>query len=159
MATAMTSSPHLQREERGATLVEFVIVLPILAALVLGIMSFGTAHAQRLALTNAAREGARYGATLPVSAPNWAQTVSDVTTASATGELDAGVPGRSVCVALNSGSGWSGTSGAPCFNDGRPANEPRVQVLVGRTTSIEAFFFSKSMNLSGRAVVRYEANP
>jgi Flp pilus assembly protein TadG len=147
------------RDERGATLVEFVIVLPILAALVLGIMSFGTAHAQRLALTNAAREGARYGATLPVSAPNWLQTVSDVTVASATGELDAGVAGRSVCVALNSGTGWTSNSGGPCFSDGRPANEPRVQVLVKRTGSIEAFFFSKSMDLTGRAVVRYEANP
>ena len=147
------------RGERGATLVEFVIVLPILTALVLGIMSFGTAHAQRLSLTNAAREGARYGATLPVSAPNWLQTVSDVTTASATGELDAGVPGRSVCVALNSGTGWTSTGGGPCFSDGRPANEPRVQVLVKRTGSIEAFFFSKSMDLTGRAVVRYEANP
>jgi Flp pilus assembly protein TadG len=144
--------------ERGGVLVEFVIIFPIAIALALGIVSYGSAHSQKLALTNAAREGARYGATLPASTANWLQNVEDVTVASATGDLDVGVPGRSICVALNNGSGWTSTTGNPCFADGRPATEARVQVLVTRTGSLDAFFFSKAVNLSGRAVVRFEVS-
>ena len=146
------------RDERGSVLVEFVILLPVVLALTLGIISYGSAHAQKLALTNAAREGARYGATLPSSTANWLQKVEDVTVASATGDLDASAPGRSICIALNDGSGWTSTTGSPCFNDGRPATEARVQVLVGRTGSLDAFFFSRAVNLSGRAVVRFEVS-
>ena len=147
---------HDQRES-GSVLVEFVIALPIVLALVLGVITFSTAHEQKLALTNAAREGARYGATLPASTPNWLQSVQDVTVASATGDLAAGVPGRSICVALNTGTGWTSTSGGACFNDGRPASEPRVQVLVSRTGKLDSYFVSRTTTLTGRAVVRFEA--
>jgi Flp pilus assembly protein TadG len=146
------------RDQRGNVLVEFVIVLPLVLALVVGIMSFGTAHEQTLSLTNAAREGARFGATLPASSPNWLQQVQDVAVASATGDLATGVPGRSICVALNNGSTWTSTTGSnPCFADGRPATEARVQVLVTRGGKLETFFWSKTTTLTGRAVVRYEA--
>jgi Flp pilus assembly protein TadG len=146
------------RGERGNVLVEFVIAFPLVIALVVGIMSFGTAHEQKLSLTNAAREGARFGATLPASSANWLQQVQDVAVASATGDLAAGVPGRSICVALNNGSTWTSTNGSgPCFSDGRPATEARVQVLVGRSGKLETFFWSKTTTLTGRAVVRYEA--
>jgi Flp pilus assembly protein TadG len=148
---------RVRRDQRGGVLVEFVVLFPVVMALALGIISFASANSQKLALTNAAREGARYGATLPASTANWLQKVEDVTVASATGDLDTGVPGRSICVALNNGSGWTSTTGNPCFNDGRPASEARVQVLVSRTGSLDAFFFSKAVNLSGRAVVRFEA--
>jgi hypothetical protein len=145
-------------DESGATLVEFVLVLPIVLALVLGILTFGSAHEQKLALTSAAREGARFGATLPASSGNWAQQVQDVTVASATGDLDATAPGRQICVALNNGTGWSGTSGAPCFSDGRPASEARVQVMVSRSAELDAFFFKRTVTLTGKAVVRFEAS-
>lgn len=45
--------------ERGAVAVEFAIVLPVLLALVLGIMEFGRAYNTQISLTNAAREGVR----------------------------------------------------------------------------------------------------
>jgi Flp pilus assembly protein TadG len=144
--------------ERGSVLVEFVILFPLVIALALGILSYGAAHGQKLAMTNAAREAARYGATLPASTPNWLQKVEDVAVASATGDLNAGVPGRSICIALNTGTGWTSSTGSPCFDDGRPATDARVQVLAARTGSLDAFFFSRSVNLTGRAVVRFEAN-
>ncbi len=151
-----TEGPH--RGERGNVLVEFVIVLPIVVALVLGILSFGTAHEQKMSLTNAAREAARFGATLPASSGNWLQQVQDVAVASATGDLAAGVPGRSICVALNNGSSWTSTNGStPCFSDGRPSAEARVQVFVARSGKLETFFWSRTTTLTGRAVVRYEA--
>ncbi|MGH7550925.1 MAG: TadE/TadG family type IV pilus assembly protein [Gemmatimonadota bacterium] len=47
--------------ERGQSLVEFAIALPILMAIVIGIFEFGMAWNQRQVITNAAREGARAG--------------------------------------------------------------------------------------------------
>lgn len=46
-------------EESGSTAVEFAILLPLLLSLVLGIAEFGRAYNVQIALTNAAREGAR----------------------------------------------------------------------------------------------------
>jgi Flp pilus assembly protein TadG len=47
------------RRERGQTLVEFTLVLPILATLILGIIQLGIAFHDYLALTDAVRTGAR----------------------------------------------------------------------------------------------------
>ncbi|MGH2395070.1 MAG: TadE/TadG family type IV pilus assembly protein [Candidatus Limnocylindria bacterium] len=47
------------REERGQSLVEFAIALPLLLAIVIGIFEFGRAWNVRQVVTNAAREGAR----------------------------------------------------------------------------------------------------
>jgi Flp pilus assembly protein TadG len=48
--------------ERGQALVEFALVLPILATLILGIVQFGVVFHDYLALTDAVRAGARTGA-------------------------------------------------------------------------------------------------
>ena len=45
--------------ERGAELVEFALVLPLLLLLVLGIVDFGFLFQRFEVVTNAAREGAR----------------------------------------------------------------------------------------------------
>src|SRR5690242_8894207 len=65
--------------ERGAVAVEFALVLPLLGMLLFGIVSFGLAFSDRIALVNTVREGARFGA----SASNdslWAPAVVDRTT-------------------------------------------------------------------------------
>lgn len=46
-------------EERGQSLVEFVIALPVLLVIVFGIIEFATAWRTYQIITNAAREGAR----------------------------------------------------------------------------------------------------
>lgn len=50
------------RSERGAELVEFALVLPMLLLLGLGICDFGMLFQRYEIVTNAAREGARAGA-------------------------------------------------------------------------------------------------
>jgi Flp pilus assembly protein TadG len=50
------------KNERGQTMVEFALVLPILVVLVLAIAQFGVAFNHYLALTDAARAAARQGA-------------------------------------------------------------------------------------------------
>lgn len=48
-----------QRNDRGASAVEFALVLPILMLLICGIVDFGRAFNARITLTNAAREAVR----------------------------------------------------------------------------------------------------
>ncbi len=55
------------RGDSGATLVEFAIILPVFAMLLLGMFSAGIALNDKQELTHAIREGARYGATIPAS--------------------------------------------------------------------------------------------
>ncbi|NKX52544.1 pilus assembly protein, partial [Arthrobacter deserti] len=50
---------HRPNAERGAVAVEFALILPILVALLLGIMEFGRAYYTQITLANAAREAAR----------------------------------------------------------------------------------------------------
>jgi Flp pilus assembly protein TadG len=50
---------HRHRDERGAAVVEFALILPILVLFVFGIVEFGRAYSARIELTGAVREGAR----------------------------------------------------------------------------------------------------
>ena len=54
-----------RRRERGQSLVETAIVFPILLLLLAAVVDFGRAFDAYIVLTNAAREGARYGAIHP----------------------------------------------------------------------------------------------
>ncbi|MGJ9426450.1 TadE/TadG family type IV pilus assembly protein [Nesterenkonia halotolerans] len=48
-----------QQRDRGASAVEFAIVVPVLVVLLLGIMAFGHAFHVQSVLSNAARDGVR----------------------------------------------------------------------------------------------------
>ena len=50
------------KNEKGASAVEFAIILPILIMLVFGIFQFGIAYNNYITITHAAREGARRAA-------------------------------------------------------------------------------------------------
>jgi Flp pilus assembly protein TadG len=48
--------------ERGAVLVEFALVLPLVVLFAFGVIEFGRAYSARISLTSAVREGARVAA-------------------------------------------------------------------------------------------------
>ena len=50
-----------RRRQRGQSLVETAIVVPILLLLVAAVVDFGRIFDAQIVLTNAVREGARYG--------------------------------------------------------------------------------------------------
>ena len=52
----------LIKNNKGASIVEFALILPILVMMVFGIFQFGIAYNNWIALTHAAREGARLAA-------------------------------------------------------------------------------------------------
>jgi Flp pilus assembly protein TadG len=71
---------RMKRRERGAELVELALVLPILALLAAGVVDFANGWRTRQILANAARDGARLGAStsyldLTYSNPNSIQTI------------------------------------------------------------------------------------
>jgi len=78
------------REDRGATAVEFALLLPMLLLIVMGIVDFGRMLNAQQTLTQAAREGARLVA---LGQPN----VSGRTQAAATGLSPVGVAISSSC--------------------------------------------------------------
>lgn len=165
--------PFLARErgDAGASLVEFSIVLPVFTMLLLGMLTGGLAYNRKLSIAQAAREGARYGATLPITAPvtvdTWLARVAAVTIASSDSELSSDRPGQGVCVAHVTSSGTArrrdqiGTAvsftDAPCIADDGRAGETRVQVVGARTSKLEALVFSRDLDLTSRAVARFEA--
>lgn len=51
-----------RRNERGQGLLEFAAVVPIFLLIVMGVIDFGVGLKTWIQITNAAREGARYGA-------------------------------------------------------------------------------------------------
>ena len=50
---------HGSKRDRGAVMVEFALVLPLLVMLLVGIIQFGLAYSAQVSISGAAREGAR----------------------------------------------------------------------------------------------------
>lgn len=162
-------------DERGAGLIEFAILLPVLMMLLLGIITGGNAYQQKLSLSNGAREGARYAATSPVtnfaSLNAWLADVSVVAAKAVDDGLGPDVSSRVLCVAYVYPNGTATndrttrrqeTSSATtygnttCFTDGRPPDERRVQVLLKRDGELDAALFHVNLNLTGKSVARFE---
>lgn len=59
MAFLLKARERLCRSERGAEVIEFALVLPLLLLVVFGIVDFGFLFQRYVVLTNAAMEGAR----------------------------------------------------------------------------------------------------
>ncbi len=57
---------HVHGDDSGASAVEFALVLPILVMLLFGIMYGASLFNTQQTITQAAREGSRFGATLPL---------------------------------------------------------------------------------------------
>jgi Flp pilus assembly protein TadG len=69
------------RNDRGATALEFAIVAPLLLILIIGMLEFGLMYQAQLAVTHAAREGARLAAVDKYDAAIVAQRAFPLTTA------------------------------------------------------------------------------
>ena len=62
LSRVSTNSRHDQRGESGQTLVEFALVLPLIAVLLFGVIQFGITFNNYVTLTDAVRAGARKAA-------------------------------------------------------------------------------------------------
>jgi Flp pilus assembly protein TadG len=150
-------------------LVEFAIVMPLLFALLLGTVSAGFALAAKNSMTNAVREGARLGATLPKGGSwdtDWAIAVRDRVVGLSGGDLDNG----QVCVQMvkktSTGDTVLGRTPTTCpfgpipsTPSSTPVDSCLVKVWAERTASIQAVIFSMPLNLESKAIGRYERTP
>lgn len=66
---------RIRSNERGASLVEFALVVPLLALFLFGIVQFGLAYDMKQSINSAAREGARMAA-IPDEANVTCSTIS-----------------------------------------------------------------------------------
>ncbi len=151
---------RMERTDRGTALVEMAMVLPLAFALLLGVLTGGHAYFQKISLVDAAREGARYGASLkvpPAGINEWRQAVRDRVAALSGGQLGA----SDVCAELvtptgsNTACGVSDPSGAASDPTSlTPASV--VKVSVSKQARIEFVFFSTSPTLTAKVAARYE---
>ena len=167
----MPLSARRRRDDAGASLVEFALILPVFFTLLLGMFTGGLAYTRKLSVGDATREGARYGATLPLSAEAttdlWLQRVGNITVGAGDGELAPGETGSAICIAYvpatgtprrmqRSGIATPVFTDGKCFSDGR-AGETRIQVTAQRTSTLELLVWSRDLLLSSHSVVRFEA--
>jgi len=92
-----------RNQERGANLVEFALVLFILALLMMGVVDFGRAFYSYIAITNAAREGARRASRVPDQPDSVRQAVRQE---AANNGLD--LSGDDALITVNLADDWSG---------------------------------------------------
>jgi Flp pilus assembly protein TadG len=106
------------RQERGASAVEFALVLPLLLAIVFGIIDFGLIMAQKATLASAARTGARYGS---VNAYTSNHTCANVVTQVRDAAVTIGMNSSQVDVTVKRVARPAGTETVVC-SSGSPAS-------------------------------------
>lgn len=156
-------------DDRGAALVEFALLLPLLALLLFGTITGGLTLSRQNSVKNAAREGTRFGAINPMGDPVDLVTYLDQVIVqvenAAHPDLKAGVDGKSICAAFIAESGTvtrrtktntGTTSGTTACFDDSPLGYDRVQVSVQRRSEINAILYSNNVLIEARSVTRYE---
>jgi Flp pilus assembly protein TadG len=137
--------------ERGASLVEFALVLPVLAVLIFGIIDFGFAFNSYIELRSGSREGARLAAV-----NNGCNTTASGCSTNGTVQKDALITAtRARTTGLaNSSNVKVGIS----FPDGGAKNVGNnVEVcLVYPFQSVTGLFNVLNINLKSKAVMRLE---
>jgi Flp pilus assembly protein TadG len=92
----------MARTERGASAVEFAIVLPVLFLVIAGIVDFGRYFFTQIQVTNAAREGARAAVVLPNPAASDMTAITQRALAGAAGVPGVGASVVATCPAASS---------------------------------------------------------
>jgi Flp pilus assembly protein TadG len=162
-----------RNRERGSAMVEFALILPLILMLTFGVVTAALTYNHKIDLTHAAREGARYGATLaqlqctgspnPCGTKTWAQVVQSVVVERAFGAVSA----AQVCVSLVTGdpgavlaSGFSVNSpnaDGTCYSDGNGDSGKRVQVAITKTgDKIDGILFKLPVTLTSQATAKFE---
>jgi len=169
MTTSRRWAPRQRRplrdSERGAAAVEFALVLPVLMALMFGIIECGLAFAQTSSLANGARQGARYGVVNLLTTHTCGGIIAQVRNGAATAGLAA--KDVAVTVQLNSGAPLSGcqvAAGAstpssattPCTDPTKSLNNT-LNVTATYATHIGIpFAFERDVTLTGKGAYRCE---
>lgn len=155
----------ITRPDRGASAVEFALILPVLVLLISGIVGFGFVFAQQLALGNAARQAARTAAVSGSYCGTGGGVGSVGTMLTSQAKRDAatiGVGTNNVTVAFKRATSvptdWStgtcsGDTTMPCTGS-TPGDI--VYARLQYTSTLNLPFFTPSFNLSSIGAFRCE---
>jgi Flp pilus assembly protein TadG len=146
-AGARLRRAHARRAERGAAALEFALVVPVLVMLLVGIVTGGVTYSRGIALTDAVRESARFGATGDATTPaTWA---SDVIAQERATQIDDLSQGTAVCVQL-----WKGTAAAGAAVTGSTVCDQGTFGTPPLTATDTSFPAVPSSVVAGTCVVR-----
>lgn len=146
---------HSWRRRRASTLIEFALIVPVLLAVVMGIIEFGWLVRSQLMIANAAREGARYAAV-------GKQTTDIVTRIN---NMASGIPGApaSLTITIKRNDGANGTTyNTNVGNTGTTNNAPtgsmiQVRVSAPNRSLTGLFPFLNNRTVQAAVVMRREA--
>ena len=153
-----------RRGDRGATLVEFALILPLLMMLILGMFSGGIAYNRKNSMTNAVREGARYGATILDDASD-PDDLSEAVRARVDdlagsdlelGDICVGLYEIGNAVALDKAPNSCPASVGAVPADPSPASGCIVKVWAAKNAEIEMMITKFNVGLSADGRARYE---
>ncbi|HLT95906.1 MAG TPA: TadE family protein [Acidimicrobiia bacterium] len=128
-------------EERGASLVEFAIIMPLLLLLIFSVFEFGRLVATHIALNTAAREGARFGTTIGDrnldDVPNFADC-AEIREVAKQRAVMANLEDGDIRIFFDQGEGtavYADCQGGPAPTDDVVATGDRIRVVVSRPFS------------------------
>lgn len=143
---------------------EFAIVAPLIFSLMVGMFTGGISMSRKNSMTNAVREGARLGATLADNGA-WAGSVRDRVRVLSSSDLT----NSQICAKLiykPTATTETVKQATSCSLDPVDFPEPSaadlpalscaVKVWAGRTSELQAIFFSRDLKLNASALSYYE---
>jgi Flp pilus assembly protein TadG len=163
------------RDESGAAVVEFALVVPLLLMLLLGVVTVGLTYSHANGLTNAVREGSRFGATADASSAVASQWGTDVISQVRATQFDDPSTETTVCVQLwKIGTGAvAGTATCSTPTNGpvvampstasaspavpsSPAGSCVVRVIAARKFTINYAIGTYKKTFTSSSIARYE---
>lgn len=133
MRTIGRASSRAHADERGQSLVEVALCLPLLLLIVIGIVDIGRVYAYKVAVTNAAREAAIYAARDPQA------------------------PADAICRRARSELG-AGAAATPCSTAPITISCTRAGAACGNTTAFPAPLFQTGGGADVTITVRYDVS-
>jgi Flp pilus assembly protein TadG len=164
-------------DEDGAAAVEFALVLPVLAMLLLGLITSGIAFGHAIGLANAVREGSRFGATAtpsgatPYTGAQWTAWANDVNSRTRAMQMDDPSHESTVCARLSKNSSSSPAvpttlvsvcdngapaAGTPPTPPSIPGNSCFVTVWATRNFTVNALLVRINDVTERHSLARYE---
>ena len=140
-----------RRRERGASLVEFALIVPLLSMFLFAIVQFGLAYDKKQSINSAAREGARAGA-IPTKT---VQNIRDTVNSSYDGTLLDGAVVTTKVYLDSTSSAELGVSSKPC--EGNAGRTVVVSSTVPHVLTIP-FLGAPTLTLKGKGEFRCERN-
>ena len=120
-----------QRDERGASAVEFALVLPILLLVVFGVIAYGFVFAAQLNLNSSARDASRAGVVQPLSGTGL--TCLQIATQAKNSSSTIGLSPSKVTVVVSSPTA-TGTPTCTVAPNGSSSGSTTVKMCTGSTS-------------------------